>query len=255
MAHSEFVGVDGCKAGWFSVGFSGTGDYEVMGFFVFADLLAYHKDAKLILVDIPIGLPDGAEGRACDGEARNRLPVGRGKSSVFPTPTRHTVNSVKQAPGNYKHVYDLASNAEQESAGKGLSKQAFAITPKIGEVDDLLPRQSPKVREVHPEICFWALNGKQPMGDSKHTTEGIEERIRVLNPMEPRTRKILAKARCKYPAKSVAKDDILDALAAAVTAYKGHHNLQTLPANPPEDSKGLPMEMVYCIPEPSADQS
>lgn len=249
MAHSEFVGVDGCKAGWFSVGFSGTGDYEVMGFLVFADLLAYYKDAKLILVDIPIGLPDGAEGRACDLAARKMIrPYG---SSVFPTPTRSAIAHIVTHPGDKKG----ARKIQLKHTEKSLTEQSLAIMPKIAEVDRLLPRQLPQVREVHPEICFWALNGKQPMGDSKRTTEGIKERIRVLKPVEPRTNEILAKAHCKYPDKFVAKDDILDALAAAVTAYKGHHDLQTLPTNPPKDSKGLPMEMVYWIPKPSAEQS
>ena len=43
----------------------------------------------------------------------------------------------------------------------------------------------------------------------------------------------------------VAKDDILDALVAAVTARCGHDRLQTIPNCPPKDCKGLPMEMVY----------
>ena len=60
--------------------------------------------------------------------------------------------------------------------GKGLSRQAFAIAPKIKEVDDFLqscPTAEVTVREAHPEICFWALNGgcpmryqKKPMADS-----------------------------------------------------------------------------------------
>ena len=51
--------------------------------------------------------------------------------------------------------------------------------------------------------------------------------------------------------KQVAKDDILDALAAAVTGWlgkSGRGRFATLPAQPLKDSLGLPMEMVYCEP-------
>ena len=49
-----------------------------------------------------------------------------------------------------------------------------------------------------------------------------------------------------YPRKIVARDDILDALVAAVT---GMNELRTVPGNPEVDSCGLPMEMVYSLVE------
>lgn len=153
-----------------------------------------------------------------------------------------------QAPGNYAQRYNAANAAERCSAGVGLSSQSFSLVPKIHEVDTLVSHQAPLVREIHPEICYWALNGRQAMGANKHTKEGIAERIRVLKAVEPRAKDILAKARRKYSDKSVGDDDILDALAAAITAYHGHHDLRTLPENPPIDQNGLPMEMVYWIP-------
>ena len=54
-----------------------------------------------------------------------------------------------------------------------------------------------------------------------------------------------------FPRNRVAKDDILDALAAAVTGWlagSGRGKLATLPSEPPKDAKGLPMEMVYWQP-------
>ena len=57
-------------------------------------------------------------------------------------------------------------------------------------------------------------------------------------------------AGCSHPCKGVAGDDVLDALAAAVTA-RGVWQSQkfpTLPDNPDKDSKGLAMEMVYWVP-------
>ena len=62
MAEIEFVGVDGCKCGWFSVGFSGDGEPESNVFHAFDELVKCYKSAKLILVDIMIGLPEGGEG-------------------------------------------------------------------------------------------------------------------------------------------------------------------------------------------------
>lgn len=81
----EFVGVDGCPAGWFSIGFARNGDYEAMGFFVFADLLAYYREAELVLVDMPIGLPDGPTARECDTAVRKIwAPAGRAFSALRP---------------------------------------------------------------------------------------------------------------------------------------------------------------------------
>ena len=50
------------------------------------------------------------------------------------------------------------------------SRQSFAIYPKIKEVDSLLqrnPRARTILREVHPEICFWALSGQISMSINK----------------------------------------------------------------------------------------
>ena len=43
----------------------------------------------------------------------------------------------------------------------------------------------------------------------------------------------------------MAKDDIIDALAAAVVARHHHARLRTVPDCPPKDAKALPMEIVY----------
>ena len=59
MARSSFVGVDGCKGGWFSVGLRpATVVVKPKVFPTFCELLAHYSGAKLILVDIPIGLPE-----------------------------------------------------------------------------------------------------------------------------------------------------------------------------------------------------
>ena len=45
--------------------------------------------------------------------------------------------------------------------------------------------------------------------------------------------------------RGVARDDVVDAMAAAVTAAAGDAALRTLPTRPPRDTCGLPMEMLY----------
>ena len=253
MSKSEFVGVDGCRSGWFSVGFDSQGCYELKVFPAFSELLDYYKDAQLVLVDIPIGLQKGPGGRLCDQEARTKLKSR--SSSVFTAPTRQTVKQAAKSPGDYdcaKEVEKCATKTERSPKGKGISKQAFAIAPKIAQVDELLKCRdkdaTPKVREVHPEVCFWALNEECAMKCNKKSKSGEEERIRVLKQFEPRTCKIYRKACRRFDGGGVAKDDILDALVAAVTARCGQDRLKMIPDCPPKDCKGLPMEMVYYKP-------
>ncbi len=254
MGKIEFVGVDGCRSGWFSVGFDSHCGYELKVFPAFSELIDYYRDAKLVLVDIPIGLMEGPGGRECDQEARDRLRPLR-SSSVFTAPTRQTVEQAASSPGNYdwaKTVEQCATKTEGNPQGKGLSRQAFGIAPKIAEVDRLLrsrdSKATPCVREVHPEVCFWAMNGQKAMKSNKKEDEGEAERLRVLERYESRTRVIYGEACRRFVGGGVGKDDILDALVAAVTARCGFGRPKTIPDCPPKDCKGLPMEMVYCEP-------
>ena len=246
MAQSEFVGVDGCRGGWFSVGLDRGDGCEVEMFESFKELLDHYRYAKLVLVDIPIGLPVGPGGRDCDREARKLL--GPRRSSVFPVPTRLPVEQAEASP----HNYGGAMEVERRLAGKGISKQAFGIAPKIAEVNEVMlvlsEDASPSIREVHPELCFWALDGRQPMRYWKKKREGETERLRVLKGIEPWTPEVYDSARSKYLRRVVAKDDILDALVVAVAAHRsqtGRGRLRTIPEVPPKDAAGLPMEMVY----------
>ena len=248
MPKSEYVGVDGCPSGWFSVGFDSLGGYELKVFPAFSELLGYYSEASLVLVDIPIGLLQGPGMRKCDQEARDKLKSRR--SSVFPVPTRQTVQHVVKSPKDKSETaYRAANKIERRVAMKGVSWQSFAIAPKISQVDKVLrgrgSNATPEVREVHPEICFWAFNKRDPMKHRKKVKKGRNERIGVLERTEPRTRDIYEKALTRFRRRCVASDDILDALVAAVTARCGFGRLRTIPKCPPTDCKGLPMEMVY----------
>ena len=249
MSKSKFVGVDGCPYGWFSVGLDNCEGYEVKAFKTFRKLLDHYAEARLVLVDIPIGLLEDVPGeRACEPKARKVL--GARRSSVFPVPPRALVCKKVANKMNYACMNELSKSI----SCKGVSRQTYNIMDKIAEVDRVMTdpcrAKSPSVREVHPEICFWALNGEKPMRHSKRDHKGIRERIEVLKRCEPRTEEI-CNSSCRYLWKQqVAGDDILDALAAAVTAKLGWPNdLRTLPECPPTDCNDLPMEMVYVRPD------
>jgi len=232
-----YVGVDSCKAGWFTVRLIEQSNWEINVFRDIHSLWNSCKDASLILIDIPIGLvkKDSNE-RACDKEARKWLGPKRG-SSVFPAPCRDAI---------YADIAE-ASNINNELTDRKLSKQVLGIIPKIKQVDQLLTSNNVaklRIREVHPELCFWALNYRNPMIFNKKDRQGIQERKEVLFNY-PHCEPIFKYAERTYHRKDVAKDDILDAMVAAVTASKGKQVLMTVPANPEIDSKGLPMEMVY----------
>ena len=112
MPKSEFIGVDGCSSGWFSVGFDSFGGYELKVFPAFSELVDYYRNAKLVLIDIPIGLPEGSGGRECDAKARKVL--GDRRSSVFSAPTRQTVQKVAETPDDYgAEAYSAAGETER----------------------------------------------------------------------------------------------------------------------------------------------
>ena len=232
-------GVDGCRKGWFY--FALVPDREPAWGVVekVAELVAEADDSGRIFIDIPIGLPNGAEGRLCDSEARRKLAPHR-TSSVFPVPVRSALTA---------ETYEEANEKNRQASGKGLPRQTYAIMPKIREVDSLLrgsARARRIVREVHPEICFWALAGGSPMRHNKKTRPGLDERVAVLERFHPSAVRCLDEIRTRYPRRSdLADDDILDAMALAITASANRGALRTLPELPVEDSCGLPMEMVY----------
>ena len=234
----QYIGVDACKKGWFAVSIGTAGRFEIGIFETIADLWKSLKGNTLILIDIPIGLPDVGK-RRCDVEARRLLQ--KRASSVFPVPCRQAIHAA---------TYNKACRMNQKILGVRLSVQTWNIAGKIREVDDLLLKDEKarrRMRESHPEICFWALAGKRPMAYYKKTEKGFTERSNLLKRIEPAAEFIIDTALKGFPRKYLAKDDIIDATALAITAGAGSKNLTALPENPPRDSMGLPMEIVYRV--------
>src|SRR5205823_1026990 len=114
------------RAGWLCVrSQDGVVDGEV--FASFKQLLALLQATSVIAVDIPIGLPTSGE-RVCDRMARQLLGAPRA-SSVFPAPIWAVTDESDYAVACAKH---------RDVDGRALSKQAFAILPKIVEVNQLV---------------------------------------------------------------------------------------------------------------------
>jgi len=82
---------------------------------------------------------------------------------------------------------------------------------------------------------------------SKKKQEGLFERQGILKSVYGETEFVVNKALTDYSRSEVARDDIIDALAAAVTAKIGFNRFQTVSDTPLIDSKGLRMEMVYFL--------
>ncbi len=247
MNKKVFVEVDGCRAGWFAVFLAEEKDqnceWETGVFPSFSSLIDflkknYEQTDLLILIDIPIGLKNGGSGeRYSDIGARNILKIR--KSSIFPVPCREAV---------YAESYEKACEINKELTGKSISRQTWNIAPKIQDVDVFLIKNEvfrEKVKETAPEICFQALTGS-PMKYSKKSPDGFSERMRALKKVCPAADKIADSALSNYRRKEVAKDDILDALVAAVTAKMGQrYGFQYVPYEPEKDSEGLNIQMVF----------
>jgi len=229
------VGVDGCLGAWVAARYDLTKRELTVAIHVgFQRVLDQYADASCIAVDIPIGLPEG-QPRLCDLQARAVLRARR--NSVFPAPDRRLLD----AP-----YYEEALGRSRRLLGKGISKQAFAICHKMAEVDRLMtPELQARVVEIHPELCFWAMAGGHPMGHHKAKPEGFAERRALLLKAYEGVKipNLDEAASLVPPAKS---DDVLDAMAAAWTAARFAQGLAgRLPPDPPTDSRGLRMEMVY----------
>ena len=194
-----------------------------------------------VCIDIPIGLSsDGF--RACDRAARQLL--GKRSSSVFPVPPRLAL-----APLTYEEI-NLASKAQ---CGKGVSKQAFYLLPKIREAEALLRSSCSDDLdwlETHPELCFSSFNGAMPMRDNKKTDAGFRERKSVLVSHVPARTidRLLRDLMALVPRVQCARDDMLDALVCGVVARLDATGRDCLPSGGQEfDEVGLPMRICYPI--------
>jgi len=170
-----------------------------------SDLFDAADRPEVVAIDMPIGLSDDGPRRA-DRAARAFLE-GR-KSSLFPAPLQAVL--MRGDFTDYKGAHKLSKTL----AGKGLSKQSFALLPKIHEVVEWKAKaDGVDVREVHPEVSFQILAMDQPLRDTKKSWVEILERQRMLSAVgfEPNLDDDCGPA---------AIDDVLDAIVAAWSAWR-----------------------------------
>jgi predicted RNase H-like nuclease len=233
------VGADGCRAGWFVViQYLESGGTEHMTVPDFTTLLDRCAGARVLAVDMPIGLPDRAEkgGRPVDRLARELLKPHR-SSSVFSAPCRPAL-----ACRTYEEA--VAVTRALSATGQSLTRQSFGLFSKLREVDELMTaeRQS-TVYEVHPELSFARISGGRPLEVSKKQRDGQDARVELLRragfEISSSSVKGLARA-------GVGRIDVLDAHAACWSAARiARGQAERLGRHADVDSRGLRMEMWF----------
>jgi len=229
------AGVDGFKSEWCLVLWHlGSGELRSRIVPSFSLLLDLPERPSVLCVDIPIGLPDFTPtgGRSCEKEARRVL--GRRASSVFSASGRSCLKGASRLE---------ADNLNRGAGGIGIGAQAWGLAKKLREVDAALtPEAQRTIYEVHPEVSFWAMNGKNPMLHSKATTKGAKERVDALIRGD-----FLPEFVEKIPdGMKVKRDDFLDACAAVWTAKRiAKNEAGRFPLEAKRDIRGLDMAIWF----------
>lgn len=206
------AGVDGTKRGWVAVEL-------VNGSFDSAHVLQPIETrfetlaaAEVIAIDVPIGFgPRGADAAA-------RRYLGRAASTVFTTPRREQLET-------------------PFGPGLGISAQAHALGSRILHVTAVAVSDL-RIREVHPEVSFRAINDGAALGYRKKSYGGVFERLELLR-------------RCGVElgdvgmAAGVAIDDVLDAAAAAWSGHRIATGIARCLPDPPEMLDGRPVGIWY----------
>ncbi|MFJ9909097.1 DUF429 domain-containing protein [Streptomyces sp. NPDC101152] len=135
--------------------------------------------------------------------------------------------------------YTSAADRCQELTGNRLTKQAWALAPKLLEARACRLADD-RIHEVHPEVSFCALTDGAPLSYAKKTWRGQHLR-----------RSLLAEAGIVLPdelgeADRVPADDVLD---AAVAAWSAHRIAQgaagRIPKVPELDAEGRAVEIRF----------
>ncbi|WP_277543394.1 DUF429 domain-containing protein [Haloarcula laminariae] len=238
MVEDRYVGVAYRDGSWLAVTFTEAGYEETTVFDGIGDCwAAYEEAARLILVDVPIGLVESGDPvRRCDALARDLLGPRRG--AVFDPPVREATR---------KRRYSAANRVHERKADAALSAAAFERSDAIAMCDELLaevPEAAAVVRSAHPELCFRAFAGA-PLEHDTTTAAGYAERMRTLAGRDRDAPPVVQKVAEATAGHAVPVAAVLDAVVLAYTAAPGGGELRTLPAEAPTDGSGRPMELVY----------
>jgi len=238
MAEDCYVGVAYSDGSWLAVEFTAGGYETTTVFDGIGDCWAhYDEEVTLMLVGVPVGLVESGDPvRQCDELARSVL--GPRASALQDPPVREATR---------KRRYSTANRVHKRKAGTQLSEAAFELSDGIAMCDELLqevPEAAAVVRATHPELCFRAFAG-QPLEHDETTAAGYAERMRTLARHDRDAPPVIQKVAEATDGHEVSVATVLDAVVLAYTAQPGDGTLRSLPADPPTDASGLPMELVY----------
>ncbi|BFU46096.1 DUF429 domain-containing protein [Krasilnikovia sp. MM14-A1004] len=220
------IGVDAYALGWVGVELrDGTFGRAMLASTLY-EIVAGSSGAAVIGVDVPLGmLPD--RWRAADAVAADQL--GPRRSSVFRVPPR----PVWQEPD-----FAAANRVCKQLTGTGISRQSWALRPKLLEANAIWERHPGLLFEAHPEVSFRTM-ADAPLQYAKKTWTGQAQR-----------RELLAKQGIVLPdnlgpAGQAPPDDILDAAAVAWTAHRMATNAAHSHPDPPEEADGAKIAIWY----------
>ena len=250
----NYVGIDWDSGSWLAVAYSDENEIPVDVFDSIEALWRRHgTEIDRAVVDVPIGLcsketqspgvvrKDGKMSRECDRRARSL--IGPRSSSVFPAPSQEAA----EAAVNEGEEYSVVSEINRNVVGKGLTRQAASIADGIIEVRSFLDGEEEPMPllEGHPELCFRAF-ADDDLQFNKKCAPGVVERLEALETCpeyESGDWRSLAE-RLRESEQDAGLDDLLDALALALTARASEAELQRLPDYDTSDNE-FPIQMVY----------
>src|SRR5580704_13569323 len=150
LPYSVVAGVPPCGPGWLvaSAKLHGTvfAPEEPVFVSAFVDVLDTRPSFDVIGLNAPIGYLDETVvgGRRCDREAR--LLLGSRGSSIQSAPVR------------------VSAERDLELRGEHLDAITIALLPRYREVaGEIMPYRQRTVYEVHSDLCFYQMNGEQPV--------------------------------------------------------------------------------------------
>ena len=230
--------VDGYEGGWvvaMTAGWQSSEPPQLVACPNFAAVLEATKSCKVVVVDMPIGLPSGKEPRACDLEARKALGK-EGQTRLFLCPPRQSLEA--NTPEEFqKRIKELT--------GKGAGLPVWGIVRRIKEVDGAMnPKLQDRVMEFHPELAWKRLEGS--VLATKHGAQGLLQRINIVNNHECTW---LAGLNTDHVPSKVKLDDVLDSIVglsvAHAIAQDPSYKNRFPRSDPPKDERGLRMEIWF----------
>jgi predicted RNase H-like nuclease len=159
-------------------------------------------DARVVGLDVPIGLPAPGQRRLSD--ALVRRVVGPRRQSLFTTPPLELL----EAPTL------LEANRRAVAAGwPGISAQTYGLRHAILEVQPVAARDD-RLYEVFPEASFVCANSGRHLASSKLSWDGVALRRAILESQGITLPADLG------PAGRAGLADVLDAAAVAWSAWR-----------------------------------